>query len=159
MIPEITEEGIASLAFEQEKTLARSAMTFLNAQAQLLNSQYGYKVDRLPMVPPIWQTETGSEKRAVFFSPANSLLANLGPDRKRIFLPHFEVPSDWGEPFRNYSAKVEQRWKEYFEANGWQPSFVPANKAARAYGLIRCLTAVVPFISERQMLRFAKLGY
>ncbi|NBX16370.1 MAG: hypothetical protein EBR09_03280 [Proteobacteria bacterium] len=159
MIPEITEEGIATLAFEQEKTLARTAMAFLNAQALLLSSQYDYKVDRLPMIPPIWQTETGSEKQAVFFSPANSLLANLGPDRKKVLLPHFEVPADWGEPFRLYSARVEQRWKEYFEANGWQPTFVPANKAARAYGLVRCLTAVVPFVSERHMLRFAKLGY
>ncbi|NBW80824.1 hypothetical protein EBR21_03635 [bacterium] len=159
MIPEITEEGIATLAFDQEKMLARSAMEFLNAQARLLSSQYEYKVDRLPMVPPIWQTETGSEKQAVFFSPANSLLANLGPDRKRVFLPHFDVPSDWGDPFRTYSSKVEQQWKGYFEAEGWQPTFVTANKAARAFGLIRCLTASVPFFSERQMLRFTKLGY
>ncbi|MEN9824269.1 MAG: Porphyromonas-type peptidyl-arginine deiminase [Pseudomonadota bacterium] len=159
MIPEITEEGIATLAFEQEKALARTAMNFLNAQASLLSSQYGYKVDRLPMVPPVWQSEVGGEKQAVFFSPANSLLANLGAERKKIFLPHFEVPSDWGEPFRAYSDQVEQQWKKYFEDKGWQPAFVTANKAARAFGLIRCLTAVVPFISERQMLRFAKLGY
>jgi hypothetical protein len=159
MIPEITEEGIATLAFEQEKALARTAMNFLNAQARLLSLQYGYTVDRLPMVPPVWQSEVGGEKQAVFFSPANSLLANLGADRKKIFLPHFEVPSDWGEPFRAYSAQVEQQWKKYFEDKGWQPAFVTANKAARAFGLIRCLTAFVPFISERQMLRFAKLGY
>lgn len=159
MIPEITEEGIQTLAFEAEKALARKAKDFLNTQASLLGSKYQYQVDRLPMTPPIWQSQDGGETQAVFFSPANSLLANLGWQRKRVILPHFEVPQDWGEPFRLYSAKVEQQWQIYFEANGWQSTFVTANKAAKSFGLIRCLTAAIPFISEKQVNRFEKLGY
>ena len=159
MIPKITEEGIATLGFEHERPLARAAMDFLNAQAERLTSQYGYQVDRLEMVPPIYQIEQGGEKQAVYMSPANVLLANLGPDRKKVFIPHFEVPADWGKPFSDYSKKVEDQWKVYFEKNGWEPTFVTANKAARAYGLILCLTAPIPFLSERHMKRFVKLGY
>lgn len=159
MIPKMTEEGIATLGFEHERPLARAAMDFLNAQAERLASQYGYQVDRLEMVPPIYQIDQGGEKQAVYMSPANVLLANLGPDRKKVFIPHFEVPSDWGRSFSVYSKKVEDEWKVYFKKNGWEPTFVTANKAARAYGLIRCLTAPVPFLSERHMNRFVKLGY
>ncbi len=159
MIPEITDEGISTLAFEYEKTLAREARDFLNQQAELLRQKLGYRVDRLAMIPPIYQVSQGSEKQAVYFSPANVLLFNMGPSRKLVFVPHFDVPSDWGQPFKDYSKKTEDQWKRYFEENGWQPIFVTANKAARAFGLIRCLTAPIPFLSERHMNRFIQLGY
>jgi len=159
MIPEITDEGISTLVFEHEKTLAREARDFLNQQAELLRQKLGYKVDRLAMIPPIYQTSQGGEKQAVYFSPANVLLLNMAPSRKLVFVPHFDVPSDWGQPFKDYSKKTEDHWKKYFEENGWQPIFVTANKAARAFGLIRCLTAPIPFLSERHMNRFIQLGY
>lgn len=159
MIPEITEEGINMLAFENEKPLARTARDFLNEQAERLKNQYGYQVDRLTMLPPLYQIEQNGEKRAVYFSPANVLLANLDSKRKKVFVPHFEVPSDWGQQFPVYAQKVEEQWKNYFAQNGWEPIFVNANKAARAYGLIRCLTAPVPFLSEQHMKRFVQLGY
>ncbi|MEY4065998.1 MAG: Porphyromonas-type peptidyl-arginine deiminase [Pseudomonadota bacterium] len=159
MVPEITDEGIATLAFENEKILARKARDFLNEQATQLAQQYGYRVDRLTMLPPIYQVDQGGEKQAVYISPANALLANLGTQRKKVFLPHFEVPSDWGEPFKQYALQVEERWHAYFFDLGWDPQFVTANEAARSYGLIRCMTASFPFLSERQMTRYKKLGY
>lgn len=159
LIPQITDEGIATLAFEHEKLLAKTAKSFLDEQASRMASEYGYKVDRLPMVPPIYQVEENGQKQAVYLSPANSLLANLGTGRKKVILPHFEVPSDWGDSFRSYAAKTEHQWQEFFTQNGWEPHFITTNKAARAHGLIRCLTASIPFFSERQMLRIAKLGY
>lgn len=159
MIPEITEEGINQLGFDNEKPLARTARDFLNAQAERLKNQYGYRVDRLPMLPPLYQVDQKGERQAVYFSPANVLLANLDSKRKKVFIPHFEVPADWGEKFPVYVKKVEDQWKDYFSQNGWEPIFVPANKAARAYGLIRCLTAPVPFLSEQHMKRFVQLGY
>lgn len=159
MIPEITDEGIATLAFEDEKVLARASRDFLNAISEKLRTELSIQVDRLPMLPPVFQSMVSGQRQGVFFSPANALLVNAGGDRRVVFLPHFEVPADWGNAFRDYAARVESEWRNYFDRLGWKIEFVTSNKAARSYGLLHCLTAQVPFVSERHLKRFQKLGY
>lgn len=155
LIPEITQEGIDSLAYEADKPLAHQAREFLDRQAAALADKV--RVTRLAMLPPISQQDLHGTRIGVYVSPTNALLANFGPDRRTVFLPHFALPTD--ERLRSYNQSVEDSWKQFFEGRGWKPVFVEATRAAESFGLVRCLTAQVPFFSERHWKRFAQLKY
>lgn len=69
LIPEITDEGIGTLAFDDEKVLARDVRDFLNIQTARLQKDFGIQVDRLSMLPSVFQTNSGGQLQGVFFSP------------------------------------------------------------------------------------------
>ncbi|MGE0494242.1 MAG: hypothetical protein AB7S38_33835 [Vulcanimicrobiota bacterium] len=98
---------------------------FLEGQVARL-AQAGLEVERLPSI----------RADGHLYSPTNAELVNV--DGQRLCL--LPVPSN---PDATAQQTI-QKWQDFYQSRGWQTQTVPADAAARANGLLRCLTYQVP---------------
>ncbi len=141
LIPRIPEEALEGLT-EAEWGISRAAAQFLDDQAAFVAS-LGMKVKRLSMLPPrILPAIDNTSDDAVFFSPANALLLNVG-GRRTVMLPDLD-PSAMRASHRKLFRQYRKQWMSTFRAEGWAPVFADATELSRYLGFFRCLSAVVP---------------
>lgn len=98
---------------------------FLESQVARLD-QAGLEVVRLPSV----------RAEGHLYSPTNAELIHIG-DQRLCLLP---VPANPDPTAQEAIGK----WQDFYQARGWQTQTVPADAAAQANGLLRCLTYQVP---------------
>ncbi len=143
LVPEIELKGLAFLG----DSVAHEARRYLDDRAAQLRA-LGFKVVRAPMLPPfnIGELRDGSPRNIVF-SPANSLLLNVGGKRS-VLVPTLEMPGAPAELVR-LERSYERRWASLFRRHGWTPRFVDATGLAVRVGLLRCASWPVPPLPKR----------
>ncbi|MCA9544892.1 MAG: hypothetical protein KC613_10895, partial [Myxococcales bacterium] len=149
MVPQVMKADIKPLGELHNMALAEEARQHLDAVADRV-TRMGLKVVRVPMLPPFLWTAADAEpfedpppRDAVYYSPANTLLVNLGKGRKLAFIPELAdhaVPQGLKGMGRRYTRAAARALRKH----GWNPIVVDATELGRWLGLFRCVTATVP---------------
>jgi hypothetical protein len=141
-LPEIPDDAIAMIDEGPVKETARRVRDFLDERAEELRSR-GLQVVRMPMIAPAQaRYEDDGEGALLVFTPANSLLANVGGRRLALY-PAFHGIAD--DPrLIAMLARHAVAWERTFRSFGWDPYPVDASELVGYLGLCRCVTAPLP---------------
>ncbi len=143
LLPELRDDLLSMLTFGHEIELAGRVQRFLDEQAATLERE-GLQVVRLPMVAPVYlvEADTPGGWFGSFYSPTNALIVDVRGERI-AYLPTFD-PEGFPEAYRALNESYQEEWARFFEGEGYMPMLVDSTDLGRAYGLFRCVTAIVP---------------
>lgn len=142
VIPQIRAEAFSVIGYPHEHALGREVQAFLDERAAQLES-LDYKVLRPPMLAPVYLTPAHEEGKwhGVFYSPTNGVLLDHG--QKDLLVPSFDAEG-FPDAYKALNERYRNEWTDLFKHAGWTPTIVDASRVGRAYGLLRCVTEVVP---------------
>ena len=146
MLPQIPDECFNVVTYGHEQHTGRPCNASFDDQAHALEAR-GFQVQRLPMMPPTFLQQSPTDPTGWvghFDSPANSLLLNIG-DQRRVLLPTVNLDG-FSPEYQALSSKFQHQWADFFTARGWEPHLLDATAASRANGLFRCLSYPIPQI-------------
>lgn len=147
VIPEVRPEAQARTETVDDHQLSEEVALFLDTEAGHLRD-FGLEVVRLPMIAPITVPALNEPAASglydtLFVSPANALLL-MTDERADIILPSVDVETLL-PPVKDLEARYEDEWSEFFDAHGWTPWYTEATELVQYLGLVRCVTAPVPY--------------
>ncbi|GMU57144.1 MAG: hypothetical protein AMXMBFR33_62900 [Candidatus Xenobia bacterium] len=137
MVPCIEPRALEQLDYGHEKWLGGQVQAFLDRQAATLEER-GLKVDRLPMLAPVYLTDSPNGWQGAFYSPTNGQILD-----RTVLLPTFAAEG-FPESYRQLNTSYQESWKSYFQELGFQPQLLDGTRVGRSYGLFRCLSFPVP---------------
>lgn len=155
MVPRINEKE--ALAIEDPDALAAGwdALVHLDGVAASLEER-GLAVHRWPMLPPITLPNVDEDEEedtsTVFLSPANLVLYD-GPAGRLALLPGFDALKLDGRLWSNLQRSYEDQWRKSLDRLGYDVAVIDAAELAPYLGLLRCVTAPVPFAPTTTVAR------
>lgn len=146
LLPQIEQPALDAISYPQETGVGKQVQIFLDQQAERLQGM-GFQVERLPMMPPNYLQPDSSNSaawRGHFYSPTNSLLVNLDKGgAKEAILPAFDA-AGYPDHYKQLNNSYQERWKTFFQGEGYEAKLVDATRLGQANGLFRCITHPIP---------------